>query len=509
MLVLLGAGSVSTFSHAATLPDPQALYDDWKARFVTGLGAGGNLRVVQNEDRDSTISEGQGYGMLLAVYLGDRPTFDKLWAYTRQYLDERGLMHWHISASGVVIGENAATDGDEDIAYALLVATKRWGVSYGADTRAYIDAIYEHEVEQGTYVLKPGDVWGGSLITNPSYCAPAYYRDFATFTGEEGWYRVLETCYDIIARSMNQSTGLVPDWTTAQGGSATALTHNSNKDNFSYNAIRVPWRLALDWHWHREARAYAVTNKMTSFFATRSKLYSGYTLPGSPTVSYFDTVFAAGIAGGASASSNQSFETLTTDRLVSMRSSAYYGSTLRVLTLLMLTDNFPDLVTEPVVPPEEPPVPPTDPVVEPPAPPPVDEPTATSTPTAEEPVVPSPTPEPEPEPEPQPEPEPLPEEPVGQYAITVELPGGNSTISGEKKIKAFIPDIPLSSYSMTYSVDSRTPIAMQDSGSLKQAKIQFDTWDWLGSGPYEVVLEARNLQDQVIGVTQLLLSVKH
>ena len=38
-------------------------------------------------------------------------------------------------------------------------------------------------VEPGTYVIKPGDTWGGTSCTNPSYFAPAWYRIFADFTG--------------------------------------------------------------------------------------------------------------------------------------------------------------------------------------------------------------------------------------------------------------------------------------------------------------------------------------
>ncbi|MER3524273.1 MAG: hypothetical protein C4326_09455 [Ignavibacteria bacterium] len=37
-----------------------------------------------------------------------------------------------------------------------------------------INRVYQHEVERNTYVLKPGDTWGGSSVTNPSYFAPAY-----------------------------------------------------------------------------------------------------------------------------------------------------------------------------------------------------------------------------------------------------------------------------------------------------------------------------------------------
>ena len=37
-----------------------------------------------------TVSEGMGYGMLAAVYMDDRPTFDGLLAYVNAHLDETG-----------------------------------------------------------------------------------------------------------------------------------------------------------------------------------------------------------------------------------------------------------------------------------------------------------------------------------------------------------------------------------------------------------------------------------
>ena len=36
-------------------------------------------------------------------------------------------MHWRINASGAITGNNSATDADEDIAFALVMADKQWG----------------------------------------------------------------------------------------------------------------------------------------------------------------------------------------------------------------------------------------------------------------------------------------------------------------------------------------------------------------------------------------------
>jgi len=451
------------------------LYTVWKEQFITSNGSGGDLRVIENEDRQTTVSEGQGYGMLLALYNNDRQTFDKLWLYAKRYLNERGVMHWQIDQNGMVIGRNGATDGDEDIAYALLAAHTQWG-NYEAVARAYIDAIYAHEVERGTYVLKPGDVWGGSDITNPSYCAPAYYRAFAKFTGENGWLDVLDRCYSVIEKASNKTTGLVPEWTTATGGIAYNLTHNKNRDHFSYNAIRVPWRIAIDWVWNGEPRAYAIADRMTNFFDAQSSLSSGYMLSGAPLVSYFDTTFIAGITAGTLASDNSFFRKKMTTLLNNTTSSSYYGATLRMLSLLFITNNFPDLAR-----------------------------TETTPPRASEAL---------------PEmfaPKEAPTETIAEvltpdvdYAIFVANPENGSTISGEKKIKAYIDTLSLDEYEMTYSVDGHFTRAMSDAvGTFKQAKIQFDEWNWNGAGPYTVILTARNTGGEVIGTKQITLYVKH
>lgn len=523
--IFIVTSAYTTYSYANTTPDLSALYESWKNDFTTHEGASGYLRVLQNKDRETTVSEGQGYGMLLAAYNNDTEAFDKLWGYTKLYLNERGLMHWQIDRYGSVTGRNGATDGDEDIAFALLVAYRLWG-KYEDEARTYIDAIYTYEVEKETYVLKPGDVWGGSHITNPSYCAPAYYRMFAEFTHEDGWLRVLDTCYAVIGKSRNTKTGLVPEWTTAEGGIAYDLTHNKNRDNFSYNAIRVPWRTALDWVWNEEPRAYTINDHMTDFFDKQKKLYSGYTLSGKPTVSYFDATFAAGIAVGSLASNNVMFRDEMIKRLIEMTSNNYYGATLRLLSLMLIMDKFPNFAAAPTPnpeqekngttapdtlhspdqqtqeseDPEEETVPDTQDM------PKVDEvsseeiESASSTPSInlpnEIPAIPeedSPS-----------------ESDEENYTITIESPDNGTILSGEKKIKAFVEELPLEEYTMTFSADGVVTGVMSDAaGSFKQAKIQFDEWTWNEAGPYIVTLHVYDTNGQEIGSTDLTLYIKH
>jgi len=87
----------------------QAEYDDWKSSYVTSSGAGvDSLRVKRDGKSDyDTVSEGIGYGMLLALYFDDRDTFDKLYKYVQQHFisTKRRLMHWKVDQDNINVSE--------------------------------------------------------------------------------------------------------------------------------------------------------------------------------------------------------------------------------------------------------------------------------------------------------------------------------------------------------------------------------------------------------------------
>jgi endo-1,4-beta-D-glucanase Y len=318
-------------------------YNNWKSTYVTSSGAGGNLRVRRPQDSDDTVSEGMAYGMLFAVYFDDRTTFDGLWNYAKSYLDALGLMHWQIDSGGTVAGMNAATDADEDMALALIFAEKKWGSNYGTDARGLIDAIMQHEVEAGTYVLKPGDVWGGSDCTNISYYAPAFYKVFAQYTGNNEWNNVVDKCYEVITNAKNNSTGLVPDWCTASGGSA-EVDWDQYKDHYYYDAMRFPMRICLDYLWFGDSRAYDNMNLITAFFEAQgpSNIKGGYYLDGGVIGNYHDAGFVATTGCGAMASSYTQFAYDMYNETKNTKSNQYYQDCLRMFALMIMTGNFPN-----------------------------------------------------------------------------------------------------------------------------------------------------------------------
>jgi hypothetical protein len=91
----------------------------------------------------STVSEGIAYGMLIAVYMDKQALFDGLWKYSQKFLDNRGLMHWSVNAQGQLGSvpggcQGAASDADEDMAFALVMADKQWG-GKGSLDKSYLD----------------------------------------------------------------------------------------------------------------------------------------------------------------------------------------------------------------------------------------------------------------------------------------------------------------------------------------------------------------------------------
>src|SRR6185436_13751308 len=174
---------------------------------VTSSGAGnGGLRVQRlatdtqsaATPLNSTVSEGIAYGMMIAVYMNDRPLFDGLWTYEKGHRNGNGLMNWAISATGTTTGMGAATDADEDMAFALMMADKQWG-GYMNDALFQVNAVWNFEIWESK-LLRNGDTWGDWNNLNISYFAPAYYRLFKLIDTDttHKWDDVIKTSYDTL-----------------------------------------------------------------------------------------------------------------------------------------------------------------------------------------------------------------------------------------------------------------------------------------------------------------------
>ncbi|HVZ88810.1 MAG TPA: glycosyl hydrolase family 8, partial [Polyangia bacterium] len=372
--VIPGQGSCAAPT-GANPADAMAAYAKWKTDLVVSDGARGYLRVQRPNSSgaqvDSTVSEGIGYGMLLAVFANDESTFDAFWKYEQLFPDNHGLMNWYISSDGnTVLGTGAATDGDEDMAFALLMADKRWGgqgslsTTYLSAARTLIGLIWQYEVDPNySYILKSGDQVDGSVI-NISYFAPAYYRVFGQATNASAnWNKVIDACYAAISAALNaqngnQDNGLVPAWSTPAGVPMTP-PGTSMPLYDQLDSCRTPFRLGEDFCWNAEPRALAYLQKITGFYAGVgvANLVDGYDLDGTPHPQFVTAggpraASFVGPAGVGAMATGTTYVKLRDDAYASVATlgdlagSTYYQESWTVLSLQMMTGLLHDLTAQ-------------------------------------------------------------------------------------------------------------------------------------------------------------------
>jgi endo-1,4-beta-D-glucanase Y len=305
--------------------------------------------------------------MLISVMMDERTLFDGFFGYAKRWFNTRGLMHWYIAPDGDrAFGTGAATDADEDMAWALLMAEQQWGrepdANYLAPAVELIDAIYEYEVDHDQWpdMLLPGDEWRGRNVFNPSYFAPHQYRLFGEATGNQvGWQRVIDEGYRIIERCQkrergNHENGLVPAWCDSAGTPVEAFP--GAMTNHQYDSARLPFRLAQDWAENGDERARRYLEKVCEFFAPGGSagIVDGYLLDGtpapdphSPVENPGSAVFVGGVAAAAMHASryrpllDEAYASLRTGKLLAR--SRYYNHCWTVLSLLMITGNLGNL----------------------------------------------------------------------------------------------------------------------------------------------------------------------
>lgn len=298
-----------------------ALWDDYKQEYWES----GSGRTLDKQQNDITTSEGQSYTMMRAVWMGDKEVFDKTYEFSRNQLqhkdDKLFAWRWGLKSDGTYgvlteqNGQNAASDGDQDIAFALLMAANRWQQnSYREDARSIIKDIWEHEVIVINDIpyLTANDLENESetekAILNPSYFAPYAYREFAKVDRENNWGKLVDSSYDVIKRSSEaklgspETVGLPPDWVLIdkQSGELSPPTQENLTTNFSYDAMRTSWRLAMDHQWYKEPRAKQTLEKfdhLSKEWERSGKLISTYSHDGKQVVKD-EVPFAYGTAIG-------------------------------------------------------------------------------------------------------------------------------------------------------------------------------------------------------------------
>lgn len=314
------------------------LYDRWRERYVAEVApaADGSPRFrvkLGAGNGTATVSEGQGYGLVIAVYLaghdpGAQTLFDGLWRFATDHpseIDPR-MMDWHVpaDASAEPGEDDSAFDGDADLAYALLLADRQWGSAGAVDYRAAATDVIAGLTASvlgpesrlpllGDWVDPDGRRYG-EYTPRPSDLMIAHFRAFGDV--DPVWTDAVEAAGDVIDQVQADhapETGLLPDFLVPEGAGGLPLAPappgflEADSDGaWSYNAARVGWRIGVDAAYDGDPRSIAQVGRISSWARAETggdpeALHAGYTLGGEPLPrsNYATSIFVAPLAVAA------------------------------------------------------------------------------------------------------------------------------------------------------------------------------------------------------------------
>ncbi len=422
-------------------------YNSWKNTYIAYPDAS-SARVKRDIATSyDTVSEGIGYGMLLAVYFHDQTLFDRLFNYMALHTNKSGLMHWRVRNDNINIDEfgfvvpykdnlytnagatvtntlavltatgyspsqlgqfsvngrglTTASDADQDMALALCMAAKSWVLSKYINGKPYyfdlatnmIASIMHYDMHPGWLNTGPLflgagcyqnydgylGTWGGlytgsgSVVAqnqagwDPSYYMPAWYPVFKLLTGDAQWDQLnatMRTHSDYVSAA-DAGTGLFPDWCDTSSGACVRTTLCSEMGpqsfNFYYDAVRVPWRMAMAYSWFQDTKALTIADQIATFFNSKfyaDNIYDGYTITGGPWAASLadpgstanggvdhSPVFYAMIAASTLPYGDSAYASDFCTKVISSWTDPgstyhYFGNTLRLLSLLYLSGAF-------------------------------------------------------------------------------------------------------------------------------------------------------------------------
>jgi endo-1,4-beta-D-glucanase Y len=280
-------------------------YQGWRDSFVMPDGrvyAKHWTKYTKVREEGSAITEGQSYAMMMAVFMNDRPTFDRVWAWTKTHMqvrptDKLFAWWWGKRQDGVMglINGDYAVDGDEDIAFALLMAAERWQTpAYAQEALPIIQDLWKETVVQiGDRYYITGGPWSkqpSHIALNPSYFAPYAYEVFAKVDPGHPWEKLaFDSFYALDQCSALNKANMPPEWcgVNRQGQFIRVPGMPDSKLNFEHEAVRVFWRMGLNRAFGNKTKPMADAylkkhDALLRLFAEKNKIPDTFEVTGFP-----------------------------------------------------------------------------------------------------------------------------------------------------------------------------------------------------------------------------------
>ncbi len=370
-----GAAKPTNISTEELDRETAAFYDTWKQRrLVPGKTPGEFYVAFEGDDKKSdrdviSVSEGHGYGMIISAFMaGHDPEaqshFDGLYRFYKSHpsKNQPRLMSWRQNRHDSK-PQDSATDGDLDIAYAFLLADRQWGsqgaVNYLSEATQMIAAILQSDINREIWSVKLGDDVTRSdasfFDTRSSDLMPGHLRAFARATGGKEWNSILEKSYAVMEAMQtahSPQTGLLPDFIChldkAPVPAKPKYLESKHDGSYSYNACRLPFRVALDFLIAGEPRSRVVLGKINRWAreatgGNPAKIAAGYTLSGKQIDKESQMCFVAPLAVSAMVDAdNQAWLNALSSFVINStkEDTGYYDSTIKLLCLISLSSNW-------------------------------------------------------------------------------------------------------------------------------------------------------------------------
>lgn len=246
----------------------QAIYDSlFHGSNRIYFEVGDSLAYISDIKNKDVRTEGMSYGMMIAVQLDKKDVFDRLWRWSKRYMqhqdgDREGYFAWSCRTDGTRNSQGAASDGELYYITSLIFASNRWGndtgINYLGEAQRIINSSMlkvgkSHaapliNVHHKLITFTP-DNWGGRF-TDPSYHVPAFYEVWALYLNDgrsDFWHECAQQSRNYLRACIHPVTGLNPDYSNYDG--SLVGSRGVVGDAFRFDSWRVPMNIALDYSW--------------------------------------------------------------------------------------------------------------------------------------------------------------------------------------------------------------------------------------------------------------------